>query len=62
VTECKECGNQSSSQSIFHEIEVTIEENNSNLDGAIRKYLSEEKLEGANQYFCPKCSCKQNAN
>ncbi|XP_071502708.1 ubiquitin carboxyl-terminal hydrolase 48-like [Diadema antillarum] len=60
VTRCNSCGNSSERPSQFYELDLNIK-GHKHLEDSLTEFLKEEKLEGANQYLCERCNCKQNA-
>ena len=62
VFRCSNCKLESSSPSAFYELDLSLgSKNEVTLDDCLTEFLQEEKLEGADQYFCGHCGCKQNA-
>ncbi|KNA18641.1 hypothetical protein SOVF_068810 isoform A [Spinacia oleracea] len=63
VTRCSKCGQTSEASSNvedFYELELNVKGLKS-LDGSLSDYLSEEKLEGDNQYHCESCGTRVDA-
>lgn len=63
VTRCSVCGKDSEASSKmedFYELELNIK-GLDNLDESLEDYLSEEKLQGENQYFCESCGARVDA-
>uniref|UniRef100_T1J4B6 Exosome complex component 10 homolog n=1 Tax=Strigamia maritima TaxID=126957 RepID=T1J4B6_STRMM len=59
-TICTNCKQNSSCPSNFYELDLNVT-GHKDLHECIEEFLQEEKLEGADQYFCSYCQCKQNA-
>lgn len=60
---CSKCGQTSEASSNvedFYELELNVKGLKS-LDGSLSDYLSEEKLEGDNQYHCESCGTRVDA-
>ncbi|XP_021744441.1 ubiquitin carboxyl-terminal hydrolase 26-like isoform X1 [Chenopodium quinoa] len=63
VTRCSKCGQTSEASSNledFYELELNVKGLKS-LDESLNDYLSEEKLEGDNQYHCESCGTRVDA-
>ncbi|XP_047975404.1 ubiquitin carboxyl-terminal hydrolase 26 [Salvia hispanica] len=63
VTRCSKCGNESEASSKiedFYELELNVKGLKS-LDESLDDYLSIEKLQGDNQYFCQACAMRADA-
>ncbi|CAO2817970.1 unnamed protein product [Amaranthus hypochondriacus] len=63
VTRCSKCGQTSEASSNvedFYELELNVKGLKS-LDESLSDYLSEEKLEGDNQYYCESCGTRVDA-
>mmetsp|Transcript_10465 Transcript_10465/g.26589 ORF Transcript_10465/g.26589 Transcript_10465/m.26589 type:complete len:1024 (-) Transcript_10465:2375-5446(-) len=62
-TVCSQCNNLSESSRNrldFQVLELEMRES-ANLENSLEAYLEEEVLAGDNQYYCPRCSSRQNA-
>lgn len=60
---CSKCGNESEASSKiedFYELELNVKGLKS-LDESLDDYLSIEKLQGDNQYFCQACAMRADA-
>ncbi|XP_023289479.1 ubiquitin carboxyl-terminal hydrolase 48 [Orussus abietinus] len=55
---CTTCGTEYSTSTTFYELDLQLAPT---LKEAIEKYLTEEKLTGANQYLCATCNDKKDA-
>ncbi|XP_033109821.1 ubiquitin carboxyl-terminal hydrolase 48-like isoform X2 [Anneissia japonica] len=60
TTRCNNCLTSSSRPSRFYELDLNIK-GHKDLNECLEEFLQEERLEGANQYFCSTCNSKQNA-
>ena len=61
-----ECDYESKNEDVFLDISLTVRNNfdnvyNESIESALYNYIKPEKLEGDNQYACPQCSRKTDA-